>query len=422
MSILRLPVAMVLSAHQYQARVSGQITVGEIARYLAQIEAQIEATTLEIVRPARPNQRMDELDIQGGDRFLIFTHQSRPLDLPTPLRAGDKIALFTQGDTRLSSQGKPSLMVGKPEAGFMPDIDLRRFIAPRMLEFIAADCLRLYFDDHARVWYAARSGQTRITLDELELGTQPIALNDAQWMRFYRPGDAQPITEVRLTLETVGVGESFQSLPSGSQRITLQIGMEQESQTLRASENIRAGQISASLAQYHQVTLHDELRFGIGRLVAPQTPLDGLRIGEGDWLYAAIKGQHAPLVLTLRDVHQHDRVFPLMATPEERVIGCRAEANRLQPDLDIDLYEAITGQGIDPRPFQGMSPYYARVSYQADTQSWWIRPDERSQVPLFVNNARAGRSAALPLTGGDVISIGPSLSHYYARLEAVVGG
>ncbi len=417
MSILRVPAALVPSSQHYQTRVSGQVTVGELARYLAQVDAQVEANTLEIARPARPEQRIDDLDIQGGDRLLIFTHEARPAELPTPMRPGDKIIEFRLGDTVIPSRGKKSLMVGKPEAGFIPDVDLRRFIAPNLLEPVSADCLRFYFDPAAQVWYAARSGETLIMLDEIALETTPVALNDAQWVRFYRPGDTRPIGEMHITLETVQVGEDLALLPAGNEAASLRIGMEKESQTLKVSGSIRAAQIISSLAQYNRLPISVDASLYIARLVAPHTTLDMARLGQGGLLYAALKLRYSQTVLVLRDVQRPERTYTLLAGQEERLIGCRPQAETPLPELDIDLYDAIIGQGYDPRPFQGMSPYYARIVYRADEQSWWIRLDERSQVPLFVNNTRASRGTSLPLISGDIVSIGPSLSLPYARLE-----
>jgi len=422
MSIFRIAAALVPSSQQYQARVAGEVTVGEVARYLSQQEAQIDMNTLEMARPVGLSQHIDELDIQGGDRILIFTHAPRPMELPRPTRPGDKIVQFSLGETVIRSSGKQALMVGRPEVGFIPDVDLRHFITPKALEFVAADCLRLYFDDAARVWYAARSGQTRILLDELELDVQPVALNDSQWVRFYRAGDARPIGEMRISLEIVRYGEDNPLLPLGSENIDLRIGLERESQSLRVSGTIRAEQIASSLTHYNRLPVRDDLSLYIARLIPPQTTLDSLRLGDGGLLYAALKLRHAQTILLLRDTQQPDRVYTLLAGQGEQVIGCRAQAETAQPDLDADLYDAIIAQGSDPRPFQGMSPYYARISYRLDDQSWWVWSDERSQVPLFVNNARASRSDALPLTSGDVLSIGPSLNHAYARLEIEVGG
>lgn len=421
MSIFRVPAALVPSSQHYQARVSGQVTVAEIARYLSQYEAQIEVSTLEIARPARSDQQFEDLDIQGGDRLIVFTHAARPVELPTPTRPGDKMVQFSLGDTVISSRGKKSLMVGKPEAGFIPDVDLRHFIAPKLLEFVSADCLRLYFDPTAQVWYAARSGQTPIMLDELELESQPVALNDAQWMRFYRLGDSRPMGEIRVTLETVQSGDDISLLPPGNETAHMRIGLEMESQTLKISGNIRTQQIMTSLTHYNQLTVSEDACLYIVRLVSPQTTLDALRLGQGGIFYAALKLRHAQNVLMLRDVHHPEQTFNLLVGQEERLIGCRSQAETPQPDLDIDLYDSIMGQGYDPRPFQGMSPYYARIVYRIDDQSWWIQLDERSQVPLFVNNTRATRGAALPLIGGDVVSVGPNLSRCYARLEILSG-
>jgi hypothetical protein len=421
MSILRIPSALVPSSQHYPVRVSGQVTVGEVARYLSRMDAQIDVNTLESARPARPDQRMDELDIQGGDRLLIFTHAARPVELPSPTRPGDKIVQFSLNDTVISSRGKKSLMVGKPEAGFIPDVDLRHFIAPRLLESVSADCLRLYFDPAAQVWYTARSGLTPIMLDELELDTHPVALNDTQWVRFYRSGDTRPIGEMRVTLETVRSGEDVSMLPPGNETANTRIGLERESQSLKVSGSVRAAQIVHSLAQYNQLPISEEASLYIARLISPQTPLDSLRLGQGSVLYAALKLRYAQSLLVLRDVHRPEQTYTILAGQDEHLIGCRSQAETPQPDLDIDLYDSIMAQGYDPRPFQGMSPYYARILYRADDQSWWIQLDERSHVPLFVNNTRATRSTALPLMSGDVVSIGPSLSHYYARLEVGEG-
>jgi hypothetical protein len=415
MAILRVPVAIVPSSQHYQARVGGQVTVGEVARYLSQHEAQLDVNTLEVARPARPDQRVEMLDIQGGDRLVIFSHAARPVDLPAPARPGDKTVRFSLGDTSLRSRGKKSLVVGKPEAGFIPDVDLRHFVTPRALEFVSADCMRLYFDEGAQVWYATRSGETRILLDELELERQPVALNDTQWVRFY--SDARPLGDMRMTLETVQVGEDMPFLPPGQALVHLQIGLERDNQALRVSGGIRAGQIASSLAQHYGLPVGDDLRLYVARLAPPQTSLDALALEDDAMLYAALKLRYAEHILLLRDIEQRDHTYTLMAGQGEQLLGCRAQAAVPQPDLDVDLYESVIGQGYDPRPVPGMSPYFARITYRADEQSWWVWADGRAQVPLFVNNARASRGTALPLVSGDVVSIGPSLSHVYARLE-----
>lgn len=130
--------------------------------------------------------------------------------------------------------------------------------------------------------------------------------------------------------------------------------------------------------------------------------------------------RQAQNILALRDVSQRERVYVLAAGygETEHFIGCRAEADTPSPDLSVDLYESITAQGNDPRPFQGISPYFARISYKA--QNWWLRLDERAHLPVFVNNTRAHSATPIQLTSGDVLSVGPSVTHFYARLEVEV--
>jgi len=158
------------------------------------------------------------------------------------------------------------------------------------------------------------------------------------------------------------------------------------------------------------------------RLASPDARLGALGLGAGEFLYGAISLRYARDALLLRDVHERNRAYVLAVGlgDDEQVIGCRPGADSPITSLDIDLYDAITAQGHDPRAFPGLSPYYARIRYQAAEGSWSIRLEERAHVPLFVNHERAGSRGWLRLTAGDVLSFGPSVTHYYARLVVEV--
>ena len=114
-----------------------------------------------------------------------------------------------------------------------------------------------------------------------------MALNDAQWVRFYHQG--RPIGDMRVTLETVQVGEAVSLLPSGDEVAAMRVGLEKENQTLKVSDNIRARQITTSLTRYNGLPVTDDLDLYVARLVSPQTPLNMLPLGEGVALYAALK-------------------------------------------------------------------------------------------------------------------------------------
>ena len=428
MPILKLPAVMAQASQHYRAQLNGQVRVGEVARYLAQYEARIESSTLEIGRPVQVGQQLRDIDLHPGDRLVVFSGTPRPTDLPAPLRPGDKILKFRLGDQEINSRGKKSLLVGKADENQqnVPDIDLRYFVPARNLEFISRNCLTLTFDERVRAWGALKTGQTRITLDELELGTNPVMLNDEQWLRFYRahddPKNGKPIGEIRLLVEAAHAQDTLAALPGGSYPLEVRVGLEKESQLLKASDNIKLGQIVSSLAVHNRAPLHTEMQAYVMRLASPEARLQTLGLGADEFLYAAFSLRYAHNALLLRDVYDRNQVYILAAGAgdEEKVIGCRPQADAQINGLDVDLYETITGQGGDPRPFPGMSPYYARILYHAADESWSIRLEERAHVPLFVNHLRAGSRAPIPLTSGDVLSFGPSVEHVYARLAVEI--
>jgi len=424
MPTLKLPAVMAQASQHYRAQLNGQVRVGEVARYLAQYEARIESSTLEIARPVQVSQRLQDIDMRPGDRLVVFSGTPRPAELPAPLRPGDKMLKFRLGDFEMNSRGKKALLLGKADEsqGSIPDVDLRYFFPARNLEFISRNCLTLTFDEARRAWLALKTGQTRVTLDELELGAHPVTLNDEQWLRFYRanddPAGGKPIGEIRLTIETVAAGEAIPGLPQGNYPLEVRVGLEKETQLLKASDNIRLGQIVSSLAVHNRAALNTEIQAYVMRLASPEARLGTLGLGTGEFLYAAFSLRYARNALLLRDVVDRNRVYILVAGQGdgEYLIGCRASAEAHHPDLDVDLYESITAQGGDPRPFPGLSPYFARIHYRVGEETWAIRLEERAHVPLFVNHQRVGSRAAIPLTAGDVLSFGPSVEHWYARL------
>lgn len=400
------------SSYHYPMKVSAQVTVEQVARFLAQYEPRIEARTLEIVLPALTDQPLEGLDLQAGDRLLFFTSASKAVVLPAIVRPGDKTLRFQMGEVAFESRGKKTLLVGKSDATNMPDIDLRYLVSPQALEFISPNCLWLSFDEFVRTWYVTKAGNTRVMVDEFELGADRIALNETHRIRFL--GDSRPVGEMRVSVETVR--EQGMQIAAGNENLELRVGVEAAAQALNASPNVRIEQVAAKLAKYYRV--QGEARLHIARLVAPQTPVGELKLDEDTFLYAPLNLRRAHNILALRDVNQRDRVHVLAAGHEEveYFLGCRADTP--VPDLSVDLYDSITAQGVDPRPFQGISPYLARISYRG--QSWWIRQDERAHLPVFVNSLRASSTAPIPLSPGDVLSFGPSVTHFYARLEVEV--
>ncbi len=420
----RITTAMAYSSHHYATQLGATVTVGEVARYLAHYETRIEASTLEMARVTRTNQRLQDLDLQPGDRLVVFTQAAQPVDLPAPLRAGDRVLRLRLGSFDISSRGKRRLLIGRPDSGqnTIPDIDLRYFVPANALDTIAGS--RIWLQLQGGMWYASKQGSARVLLDELELSNTPIMLNQSQWLRLYRTNDdprsgAPPICDIQIRQEVAQAAEDAPHLQAGQLRVQMRVGLENESQALKASENVSMGQLASSLAAYNQMALTTDMQVCVMRLVPPQLRLETLARGEETFLYTALNVRYARNLLRLRDIHNRSQVYVLSASREdgEKLIGCRPDSSANGVGLDVDLYDSIVGQGHDPRLFNTLSPYYGRILYNAADESWRIRLEERAHVPLFINNARVTSSAPVQLTSGDVISFGPNITSYYARLE-----
>jgi hypothetical protein len=425
---MRLSTQLVGARQSFALNLGERVTVGKLARYLSQQEAGIDMSTLEFARVVGANQHVQDIDLQAGDRLVVFTAPPQPGELTQPLNPGDKVAKFSVGDVVITSRGKKSLQIGKPDSQRDVDIDLRNLVSPRAIGFISRDTMRLDFDDRAKTWYAARTGKTRVLINEFELGTERVPLSDVTTLRLYRAGDEptspafQPLAVIRIEMETVQNREDIIFLDTGPVRTPIQIGVGKERLTLNVSENVPLGQVAGSLLTYHKLNPATEYQIYLLRLIPPATPLNALGFGQDDMLYASRSQSFALNALVLRDIHQREREYALAAGPEDdiKLIGRRPEANIEDPELDVDLYEAVIPRENNPNAFKSLSRRQLKVFYKAAENSWWVQLEERASVPVFVNNTRTSAIAPVQLTSGDVLSFGPSLDTYYARLEVEI--
>ncbi|HYO88022.1 MAG TPA: FHA domain-containing protein [Candidatus Limnocylindrales bacterium] len=425
---MRLSTQLVSARQSFALNLGERVTVGKLARYLSQQEAGIDMSTLEFARVVGGSQHVQDIDLQAGDRLVIFTSPSQPGELTQPLNPGDKVAKFLVGDVVITSRGKKSLQVGKPDSQRDVDIDLRNLVSPRAIGFISRDTMRLDFDDRAKTWYASRTGKTRVLINEFELGTERVPLSDVTTLRLYRAGDEptspafQPLAVIRIEMETVQNREDIIYLDQGPVRTPIQIGMGKERLTLNVSENVPLGQVAGSLLAFHKLNPTTEAQIVLMRLIPPATPLSAISFGQDETLYATRSQSFALNTLMLRDIHQREREYSLAAGPEDdvKLIGRRPEAAIEDPELDVDLFEAVIPRDNNPNAFKSLSRRQLKVFYKAAENSWWVQLEERASVPVFVNNTRTSAIAPVQLTSGDVLSFGPTLETYYARLEVEI--
>lgn len=415
---MRIATSLASAVDHYTLNLSSEVTVGQIARYLSQQEAYLDVSTLERARPLEPGQSLQDIHIQTGDRLLIFTQKPEPAQLAEALAPGDTMLKFSRGDFEVTSRSRKQLLIGRhhPPSGVNPDVDLRNFVSPRDIDAISRKCVLVEFDNQSKVWYASRIGQTPVFVDDLQLENRKIPLNNNSRLRFYQ--GSRIIGEIRVQVKEVQPDENLVYLQTGQHALPLMVGSEQETQVLNAADTLAVGTLAEHVLAFNSIQAAPQLY--LMRLVAPHMPVDRLSLGRGGFLYAARQFRYAQNVLILRDVHDASRQFELAAglEDEERRIGRRTQPDQPDPELDVDLYEALISRGGDPEAYRSISRRQARVFYQDN--NWLIRLEEGARAPVFVNNQRLIGSAPVQLTSGDVLSFGPSVDQYLARLAVEI--
>lgn len=294
MGTIRFAATLVQTGYRYQADLAEDVSVGSIARFLSQHDAAVNANTMELARLIEPAQRLQDIHLQTGDRLVIIMQPPHYAELPAALHPGDRVLKFSLGEYEVSSRGKKLLLVGRSDEmrQIYPDIDLRYFIPSHSLGYISRQCLRFYFDDAAKQWYALKTGQTRLMIDDFELGDEEVALDGEMWLRFYRASDnpkspsSRPVGALRLQVEEVQAQADTASLRAGLTPVSVCIGSEYESQTLNASENLVLEQIVTGLARYHQRLLTPDARLYLMRLLSPEVKVGSLNMSADEFLYA----------------------------------------------------------------------------------------------------------------------------------------
>lgn len=291
MSVVKFTAALVAGSRSYPISTVSSLTVGQLAEYFAGQEHRLAGTTLELARPVTVHQCLQEIDFQAGDRLTVFTQITAEAAFAAQ-RPGEKGVRFRLGAAEFRATGKTTLLIGKADDNqrIYPDFDLRAILTEPFLDYVSRRCVQLTFDTQAGVWYAAKVGQTRVLLDDLEMAGQPIALNANHRLRLYRAHDhpalSQPIAEIQLSVEALAAAGGT-LLPAGTTPVRILVGEEHEAQTLRASNTLPLGQISTSLIQYFNPTPITDMRLYHMRVLPPSTPVGALK--PTDSLYAAVR-------------------------------------------------------------------------------------------------------------------------------------
>jgi hypothetical protein len=276
--ILKFTAVLISGTRFAQASVSPTLTAGDAARIL-------RSGGLEIATPVAMGDRLGGFGLAPGDRLGVFTAAPQPGDFPTPVRTGGREVTVHIGGREISTGGRPALTMGVPDPSDLPlpDIDLRDAGGSSRVNLLPGRCATLLFDPRLGQWYAALTGGARIIIDDYELTQQPLPVNAAHTLRFYTPLDdpsTQPaLATVRIVVnapQTAGAA----TLPPGPILLSVRFGAETGPYTLRASDNVSAGQVAAGLAKQTDIELQDGAQVARLRLAAPNTHITDLLPGE----------------------------------------------------------------------------------------------------------------------------------------------
>jgi len=429
MADIRLPAVIVQTATVYTLQLAPGAMVGQVARYLSQQEGYIEGSTLEIARRVPSSQRLADVDMQMGDRLVIFLNEPAQAEL-TPLNPGDTILKVIMGDVEISSHGTRTMLVGRTDeaSDIFPDVDLQPFVSPRAVDFISRRCVQLLYDDKRKGWTVKRLGKSnRVLIDEVEVSDAPFPVNTRARLRIYRlqddphRADSTPLAELELRVEQIQASANLITLQTGRLPIPVRTGMEKETLKLNASSQLMIEQIAQSLLTRQKIARDANYRIYLLSLIPPHTPVGSLALSDDEFFYAARSALYTQSKLILRDIHNREQEYELVAgrKDEEKFVGRRSLAEEPDPRLDVDLYQAANHLDA-PEAFKSISRKQMRILYKVAENTWWARLEERTAVPVYVNNLRLTSGVSVQLLSGDVLTFGPSIEQYYARLEVEV--
>lgn len=394
----QLATSIVTTSYGYVARLHRDTTVGMLASYLSQLENAVSASSMELAQTIPLDMRVQEINLQAGNRLLIANDPIKVSELPVSLASETAGFRIIGNEIALSVPRKTPITFGwtdKPGVQ-SPDIDLRRFVSPDVLAYISQSCMTLSYQNQQ--WFIQRTGETGIVVDELELTLAPLPLNQTQVIQLFLPGNPYPVSSFRIEQESLSANKGEVHLQTGATAVMIQPGVEEPTQFLRASGRLTLRQIVAGLAQHHALSLAGASVY-VARPLPIQMPLHELDTSNS-FLHVTLDMKHARRVLMIKDAYHTNLSYPLRGGRSDKRISLGWRQVGLQnSSLDIDLTASLldTVNGL-----YSTSAVKAQVSYMAFSGMWTIRKID-NQIDIYLEDKQVGD---LPIR----ISIGDRLT------------
>jgi hypothetical protein len=415
----RLGFALVNAAKSYALSVREDVGIPQFANYLAQVDGYINTRAFEVALPISKQGRIQDTPLQSGDRLLLLTTPPR-LSSTTHASLAPTLT-FSQGSAQLTNMNKHGVLVGVSDAdsSAIPDIDLRAFITPANIDYVARGCMWIQYDSQIKQWFATRLGQTRVFLNEYELLNDKLPIEQTQ-VRLMPPLES-PLGQRLLGEFSIRVENTPQKPapilpPTGNIAIQLVVGVERPLDNISVGNTLELEQLLQNLSSYYGFALTEQTQAYCLKVISPRLAATELQLPQNAFLYVPRPPNTVRSVLKLRDTQNKSRVYELVAglRDEQKQFGSRAQAHLADTRLDVDLYEMCVAYANTAQFYSLMGLTWGILEYRVDENAWWLNPSQRP-IPLFVNQRRVGTTPTR-LTNDDLISIGLTASNVVLNL------
>lgn len=407
---LRLAAVMSSASQFYTVPLAADTPVSRLAQAADLFGASSEASTLEVAEPLSLRGTLDEGRFLSGDRLLLNLYTPKAAVLADTSQPTTRVTLQS-GSFITTFSGKSEIIIGRSHVGqeTVPDADLGLFVPSGLLDFISDASVLLYQDADTQQWFARRTGQTRVLIQEYELQRQPFPIAESVVLRLYPAAgslmsSARLLVELHIQIELPSTTVSPIRLPWGDLPTRVLVGVEQEIGLIEVDGVLPLETVATHLLDHKGFNTLQRVRAYRLHTLPPATTVAAALAQPDSLLYLPRESSLIRSTLRVRSLEQghvsqlygsvHDETFTL---------GCRAQATVADTSLDVDVYDHIRTP-MPPSVLRHLGYPWAHLYYERDANAWWIGASAH-QLPLFLDGRRLGSSPVRVATDR-VLSIG----------------
>lgn len=397
--------------------------VGRLARFLSQQDSVLETGTLEIARLINNlDVPLTSLNLQPGDRLVLLDSTEEHASDQITMDASYKMLYFRSSSVEITSGGKKSLVLGRSDKGHSPDVDLALFVLPEDLSasaHVSRRCIEMKFDSDSKCWTLERVGNPEVMINERFLGVNETIIVDRIFqLRFFH--EKRLIGAIEVDMQSVDADTSQTRLQDGNFPVQVRVALEKSNIWLNVTDTLPLHKIVEGL-QYHW-GLDEQQSLYLMQLALPDTELKALpnNAARDTFLYSGKRFKSAFNLLRLSNMLKPERNFERKANSGQVniAIGLASTEGTNPRKIDLNLHEEMSelGQALMTR----LNKIIANINYRESDGTWWLTPEDRNPLSIFINNDHLQSGNSHQLDTDDVITFGQSISNYYCRLQVVL--